>query len=121
STTNLRLNSKREGVPSAESRRVSIPSTQPQYGLANLYVMAPAPQNMNNYYLNYDPTIIGKPNISDGVNRQQPLFNVVHFAIYKSLATSPLYGAVVLLPISSGLYMPEMRQSVLPTFEFKNP
>ena len=25
------------------------------------------------------------------------------------------------VPISSGLHMPEMRQSVLPTFEFKNP
>ncbi|KFZ25084.1 hypothetical protein V502_00440 [Pseudogymnoascus sp. VKM F-4520 (FW-2644)] len=62
----------REGVPNAESRRVSMPLTQPQYGLPNLYVMAPAPQNMNNYY----PTIVGNPHISDGVNHQQPLLNV---------------------------------------------
>ena len=72
STTNLGLNSEREGVPNAESRRVSMPLTQPQYGLPNLYVMAPAPQNMNNYY----PTIVGNPHISDGVNHQQPLLNV---------------------------------------------
>ena len=72
STTNLDLNAEREGVPSAESRRVSMPFTQPQYGLPSLYVVVPAPQNMNNYY----PTIVGLPHISDGVNHQQPLLNV---------------------------------------------
>ena len=72
STTNLRLNSEWESVPSAESRGGSIPLTHSQYGLPNLYVMSPAPQNMNSYY----PTIVGKTHISDGVDRQQPRFNV---------------------------------------------
>ncbi|KFZ20517.1 hypothetical protein V501_00083 [Pseudogymnoascus sp. VKM F-4519 (FW-2642)] len=134
-TTNLDLNAERECVVSAESRRVSMPFAQPQYGLPSLSVMVPALQNMNNHY----PTVVGKPHISDGVNHQQPLLNVgvplldalglftnyitVHFAIYKSLATSPLHSSVVLLlPIFSGsLHMSEMRQRVFPTFEFENP
>ncbi|KFY31901.1 hypothetical protein V493_00697 [Pseudogymnoascus sp. VKM F-4281 (FW-2241)] len=68
----LDLNSEREGVPSAESCRVHMPFTQPQYGLPSLYVMTPALQNMNNYY----PPIVGTPHLSDGVNHQQPLLNV---------------------------------------------
>jgi hypothetical protein len=69
-TTNLDLNAEREYVLSTDSRRVSMPFTQPQYGLPSLYVMVPALQNMKYY-----PTI-GKPHISDGVKNQQPLPDV---------------------------------------------
>mgnify|MGYP001594295966 CR=1 FL=1 len=72
STTNLDLNVERECVLNEESRRVSMPFTQPQYGIPSLSVMVPALQSMNNY----SPTIVGKPHISDGVHLQQPLLHV---------------------------------------------